>query len=161
MSNGNGKNGRAPRMADPVFRRRLAIRAALVAALVALGAFSMVIGKGHTIVLDDMAAKDGSYEAIRACAVKVGRGKDIEMTRGVRELVTVTGQRFKLAVDWLDGSAPLVKSIDIPFGQEYVIVYLPRLKAGIEPWIEPFFPFDQVPDEPAAPAPLEPAAPKP
>lgn len=160
--------GQSPRMADPVFRRRLAIRATLVALLVALGAFSMVVGRGHTIVLDDMRPKDGSYEAVRMLSARIGHGKSVELSTGVRELVTVSGQRHKLVVDWMDGSAPLEKELSIPFGQDFVIVYLPKLKAGAEGWMEPFFPYADAKlpeDKPAAPADTsagtEPAAQKP
>jgi hypothetical protein len=156
----NGKNGaQPPRMADPVFRRRLAIRGALVALLVALGAFSMIVGRGHTIVLDDMKSKDGAYEAVRMLSARIGHGKEIELSTGVRELVTVSGQRHKLVVDWMDGQAPLEQEISIPFGQDFVIVYLPKLKAGMDGWVEPFFPYaNPAPAEAPAAAPADPSA---
>lgn len=161
----NGKEQSLRRIANPVFRRRLFIRVALCILLAALGAFSMIVGKGHSIVLDDMRPKDGSYESVRALSVRVDRGKPIALSTGVREIVVVTGQRHTLTVDWLDGSAPLARAFEIPFGQEFVIVAIPKLKAGIEPAIEPFFPYANTKpaEEPAsAPAPNgEAAAPKP
>ena len=155
----NGERGQSPRMADPVFRRRLAIRTALIALLVALGAISMVIGRSHTIVLDDMRPKDGSYEPVRMLSARIGHGKEIDLSTGVRELVTVSGQRHELVVDWMDGSAPLTKEISIPFGQDFVIVYLPKLKAGTDTWMEPFFPYaDAKPAEEKNAAPTDPGA---
>ncbi len=151
--NGNGTSGLSARLADPVFRRRLAIRAALVALVAGIGAFSMVVGRGHTVVLDDMRPKDGSYEPVRMLSAKLGRGKAVELSSGVRELVTVTGQSPKLVVDWMDGSEPVSVELSIPFKQDFVIVYLPKLKAGTEPWVEPFFPYANAKpaEEPAAP----------
>lgn len=157
--------GQSPRMADPVFRRRLRIRAVLVVFVVAIGAFAMVVGRGHTVVLDDMRPKDGSYEPVRMLSATIGRGKPIELSTGVREVVAIMGQRPKLVVDWMDGTAPVEKELSIPFGQDFVIVYLPKLKAGIEPWVEPFFPYAQVNRAVAEPVPVPPveeiAAPKP
>jgi len=148
----NGKTQVLSRFADPVFRRRLAIRIGLGALLAAVGAFSMIVGKGHSIVLDDMRPKDGTSEPVRMALVKVDKQKKaVDLQPGVREIVPVTGQRHTLSVDWMDGTAPTILPVRIAFGQEFVIVSLPKLKVGAESAIEPFFPYEEKPAEAAAP----------
>jgi len=133
--------------------RRLLVRAGLIFTAVLVAALSLYIGKGHTVVLDNMRPKtEDGPPAAKLVSVRLDGGEPVELTSGVRDLAKLMGQSHEYEIDLLDGSAPLKGRFRIAFGQEYIILSIPRLKAGLEPWIEPFFPFEQtaVTDDPDA-----------
>ncbi len=147
---------------NPAFKtRRLVIRLGLCLFLIALGAFSLLIGKGHTIVLDDMRPKDGGPPAVRIASVIVDGQPAVDSTAGARDLVKVRGQRHRLTVNWMDGSPAFKTTFTVSLSQEWLLLSLPKLKAGMTPYLEPFFPFEQTPPEEKAAAPTSPAAPAP
>jgi hypothetical protein len=133
---------KSPRV--PVRTRRLIVRSLLVLALVGLGAVSLVVGKGHTVVLDNMRPKaESDPPAPRLVTIRLDGKEPVELTAGVRDLALLMGQSHTYEVDWLNGQPPQRGEFSIPFSQEYVLVSIPRLKAGRDDWIEPFFPFEQ------------------
>jgi len=128
----------------PVRTRRLIVRSLLILVLIGLGAVSLVVGKGHTAVLDNMRPKtEGDPATPRLVTISLDDGEPVELTAGVRDLVLLMGQKHTYEVDWLNGQPPQRGEFSIPFSQEYVLISIPRLKAGRDDWIEPFFPFEQ------------------
>jgi hypothetical protein len=128
----------------PVRTRRFIVRTLLILVLIGLGAFSLVVGKGHTAVLDNMRPKtESDPPAPRLLTIRLDGGEPVELTSGVRDLVLLRGQKHTYEVDWLNGQPPQRGEFSIPFSQEYILISLPKLKAGRDDWIEPFFPFAQ------------------
>jgi hypothetical protein len=116
--------------------RRLAIWAALAVGMVALGAIALIAGKGHRFLLDN--TKDGEAQPLRFATIRVDGGEPIELTRGIRDIKLVMGQRHSLTFDFMDGSEPVTLDYEFPLDLEYAIVYATRVKAGRPDWVEPF-----------------------
>jgi len=131
-------------MMGTVRTRRFIVRSLLILALIGLGAVSLVVGKGHTAVLDNMRPKtEADPPAPRLVTIRIDNGEPVELTAGVRDLILLMGQTHTYEVDWLNGQPPQRGEFSIPFSQEYILISIPRLKAGRDDWIEPFFPFEQ------------------
>lgn len=121
-----------------IFWRRTAVRAALVLAFLGLMVLVYVQGKGHTILIDNKDSADGAYKAFEDVRVAVDKLPDSEYLAGDRDMAKVVGQVHKITVDKQDGSAKIVKTIRIPLGADTVLLSLPKLVAGAEPYLEPF-----------------------
>lgn len=129
--------------------RTLAVRAGIAVVLAGVGALSMVIGKGHTVILDTARPKDPSDPpAPRLVSVSLDGREPVELSAGIRELALLQGQKHRYEIDWLDGGAPSEGEFSIPFAQEFVILSLPRLKAGRDDWLIPYSPYDREPAKP-------------
>ncbi len=128
--------------------RRIAIRAVLVAAYIALAAVVFVLGKTHTVLVDNKDAGDGSVGAIDGVLVRVDRQEELELYAGDRDKAVVRGQSHTVTVEAIDGSAKVQKRIRVPLGEDVVLLSIPKLAAGIEPAMTPFV-------APAAPPPAE------
>jgi len=128
--------------------RRLAIRAALVAAFVGLTALVFVLGKGHTILVDNKDAEDGSARAIDGVMVAVDRQEALELYGGDRDKAVVMGQVHTVSVEVIADGRKLQKKIRLPIGEEMLLLSIPKLAAGLEPAVVPFVaPQAVVPEE--------------
>lgn len=133
----------------PSAARTLAVRAGIVLVLVGVGALSMILGKGHTVILDTARPKDPSDPpAPRLVSVRLDGRDPVELSAGIRELALLQGQKHRYEIDWLDGSAPTKGEFSIEFSQEFVILSLPRLKAGRDDWLIPYSPYARDADKP-------------
>lgn len=116
--------------------RRAAFRAALAAAYLAAAAWAFVGGRGHTILLDNKSAEDGSYAAFRTVEASVNGGEVQQLSMRERVKAVAVGQRLRVKASangrTFEGEAR------IPFGEDIILVSLPKLAAGIEPFWEPF-----------------------
>jgi hypothetical protein len=131
------------RAADsPTRRRRLLVRCALLAAYAALLALVFVLGKGHTILLDNKDA--GGERAVDGLVISVNGGEEIELYPGDRDKAVVMGQRHRVAVETMDGRK-VERAIRLPIGQEMLLLSIPMLVAGSEPMLTPFEPLDVAP----------------
>lgn len=128
-------------------RRRLLVRSALIAAYLGLTALVFVLGRGHTLLLDNKDT-DGA-RAIDGVVVSVNGGEEIELYPGDRDKAVVQGQRHSVAIETLDGKK-IERAIRLPLGHDMLLLSIPRLAAGKEPILTPFVPKD------AAPPPEEP-----
>jgi hypothetical protein len=118
--------------------RRSVIRAGLVAVGVGLAVLAFVLGRGHTILLDNKDAEDGSVSAFDGVLVTVDRQEELEMYLGDRLAATVTGQSHRITIEDFNGDTVVEKKIRVPLGQDMVLVSIPKLAAGIEPAFVPF-----------------------
>ena len=121
-----------------VSRKRLIVRSALVAVYVAILVLMLLLGKRHTILIDNKAAEDGSYAAIDGMSVQIDSLESAEYYPGDRDKAVVTGQRHKIKIEILSESKVVEQSFSVPFGQDMVILSVPKLVAGIAPYLEPF-----------------------
>jgi len=145
-------------------QRRNIVRAALILVYLGLMVLVFVQGKGHTILIDN---KDsGSFAALEGVRVAVDRQADSEYAAGDRDMAKVVGQVHRVVIDRQDGSAKIEKTIRLPLGADTVLLSLPKLVAGAEPYLEPFqvkvsAPATRKPRRPKAPRSRAPPRPRP
>jgi hypothetical protein len=135
--------------------RRGIVRAILILVYVALMVLVFVMGKGHTILIDNKDSADGAYKAFEGIRVAVDSGADSEYASGDRDMAKVQGQIHRVTIDKQDGSAKIEKTIRLPLGADTVLLSLPKLVAGVEPYLEPFQTKTAAPAEEEAPATAE------
>ena len=113
-------------------------RIAAVAFILLLAGLMMIIGRGHTIYLDDKTLeKDGkTWQALYRIDASVAGSTQEPQTLYARErvLFTVMGQKATLHLQYMEAKGgdkvPVDVSIRIPYGMDGVIVNLPALLAG-------------------------------
>ena len=123
---------------SPVTVRRLAVRAALAAVFVGLAALAFLTGKGHTILVDNKDAEDGSVQAFDGVMVTVDRQESLEMYLGDRLAVTVMGQSHTVTIEDLNGGTKVERKIRLPLGEETLLLSVPMLAEGREPALVKF-----------------------
>jgi hypothetical protein len=117
-------------------RKRLIIRGLLVAAYLALAVLVFIFGRGHTLLLDNKSAVDGSYTGFRAVSVSVNDGAPLQLALRERDKALVVGQRHTVRFE-ANGKV-YEASFKVPFAEDLILVSLPKLAAGVEPFWEPF-----------------------
>ena len=142
--------------------RRAIVRAALIALYLALAAFVFTNGKGHTLLLDNKSLPDGSVKSLSIVEVYADKAPVVELLPRDRDMAFVTGQRHRIRIETPDGVAVKEVSFTVPLKEDMILVSIPKLAAGIEPFWEPFRtaptppPADEaLPPPPDAPIPLE------
>ena len=131
-------------------KKALLIRLAAVALCVALGAVMMVVGRGHTIYLDNKTIEDyrgQEYKSFERVNITVpGEDEVIKLAKRERDMATCMGQSFHMTVEIIEkkGDEPRVEEIDLklPYSMDGIIVNLPALLAGLpeEAWMTEFIP---------------------
>lgn len=135
--------------------RKVLIPACVVLLCVALGAVMMVIGRGHTIYIDNKTIEyNGTeYKSFYRVDVTV-KGEEKPLTALARERVSTTclGQSFHMdltVTDEKDGQ-PRSLSVDLklPYDMDGPIINLPALLAGQpqEAWLDEFIPAPPSPE---------------
>ena len=130
--------------------KTLLIRLAAVALCVVLGAVMMVVGRGHTIYLDNKTLEDyqgQEYKSFERVNITVpGEDEVIKLAKRERDMATCIGQSFHMTVEVIEkkGDEPRVEEIDLklPYSMDGIIVNLPALLAGLpeEAWMTEFIP---------------------
>lgn len=130
--------------------KTLLIRLAAVALCVVLGAAMMVVGRGHTIYLDNKTLEDyqgQEYKSFERVNITVpGEDEVIKLAKRERDMATCMGQSFHMTVEVIEkkGDEPRVEEIDLklPYSMDGIIVNLPALLAGLpeEAWMTEFIP---------------------
>ncbi|MBP7096907.1 MAG: hypothetical protein KBC36_12580 [Spirochaetia bacterium] len=116
--------------------RRAAALVLVAAAYLGAGAWAMLTGKSHTILVDNKPV--AGLEAFRLVEVAVGRQEPVELGRGERDKFAVQGQRHRVKIDLMNGTEPVTTTIVLPYDAKMVLLSLPKLAAGVEPAWEPF-----------------------
>jgi len=132
-----------------VKKKVLLIRLIVVALCVALGAAMMVIGRGHTIYLDNKTLEDyqgQEYKSFEKVVISVKGQEEIKLAKRERDMATCLGQSFHMTLEVTEkkGDQPRVEEIDLklPYSMDGIIVNLPALLAGLpeEAWMTEFIP---------------------
>ena len=130
-------------------KKVLLIRLIVVALCVALGAAMMVIGRGHTIYLDNKTLEDyqgQEYKSFEKVVISVKGQEEIKLAKRERDMATCLGQSFHMTLEVTEkkGDQPRVEEIDLklPYSMDGIIVNLPALLAGLpeEAWMTEFIP---------------------
>ena len=136
--------------------KTLLIRLAAVALCIALGAVMMVIGRGHTIYLDNKTLEDyqgQEYKAFERVVVTVKGEEVAKLGKRERGMATWIGQDFKMVLEITEkkGDEPRIEeiSIQLPYGVDGVVINLPAYLAGLpeDAWFSEFVPM--VEEEPS------------
>jgi hypothetical protein len=118
--------------------RRLIIRGGVLIVYLALTVLVFVSGRGHTVLLDNKTAADASYQAFNLVKVYVGNEDGLELMPRDRDKVRVRGQRQVIRIETGEAATVTEKTIRIPINVDTVLVSIPRMAAGLEPFWEPF-----------------------
>ena len=138
-------------------KRRIMFILLAVLALAAVAAWMMVIGRGHTVYLDNKTLEDyqgQEYKAYERVVITVKGEKPIKLGKRERGSAIWIGQDFKMTVEITEkkGDEPVVKevSIKLPYSVDGIVVNLPAYLAGLpeEAWYSEFVPaVTETPDE--------------
>jgi hypothetical protein len=123
--------------------RRLLVRAGLVAVYVALVGIVFVLGKGHTLLIDNKDIVNGSRTAIDGVLVSVDGREALELYAGDRDMVLLKGQRHRVSVEPISGGDKVERVFSLPIDTDMLLLSVPKLVGGQEPYIETFVQRDQ------------------
>lgn len=141
--------------------KTLIIRLAALAVVVAVAAAMMVIGRGHTIYLDNKTVEDyqgQEYKSFERVVITVDEEEVAKLQKRERGMATCIGQTFKMTLEITEnkGDEPRIQevTVDLPYGVDGIIINLPAYLAGLpeEAWFSEFVPM--VEEEPAGDEPL-------
>ena len=117
--------------------RRVLFRVGTVAVLIAIAACMMVIGRGHTVYLDNkkLEYNGQQIEAIRRINVFVNDEQVAKLSAKDRGMATFTGQSltFEIEVTKEKGDEPVnyTYHIKVPYGQDGTVLNLPGMIEGL------------------------------
>jgi hypothetical protein len=127
------------KLANPFKNRKLVVRTILIVLYIGLALLMAVTGKRHTILIDNKDAEDGSYTAINGMSVQIDKQEASEFYPGDRDKVSVNGPRHTITVETFEDKKKTVQRFSLPFSApDMVILSVPKLLAGREPYILPF-----------------------
>jgi hypothetical protein len=126
--------------------RRLLVRGILAVVYIAVMVLAFVMGKGHTILLDNKDSEDGSVKAFENVSVSVDGQEAIDFMAGDRDQAKVRAQWHTVKI--VANGQTIEKKITVPLGENILLLSIPKLAAGTEPAVIPFVQAD----EPAPPA---------
>ena len=121
-----------------VKQRRLIIRLALVVVWIGLGVILFALNRGHTLLIDNKNVEDPSLRAPDLITVSVNKLKPLEFFRGDRDLFKVRGRKHRISIEFSDGKGPFEASFTLPLMPDMYLLSIPKMLAGIEPYIEVF-----------------------
>lgn len=118
--------------------RRIILRSSL--AVVWIGALVAIflLDRGHTVFVDNKTVAAGGYEAVEFMKVSIDGGKGVEFFGGDRDRFPVVGARHKIKIEFTDGRPPLEKEFRLPLTIDLFLLSVPKMIAGVEPFVEPF-----------------------
>ncbi len=118
-------------------RKALLVRAAFVAVLLAICAVMMVIGRGHTVYLDNKKLEYGgtTYDTPYKVEVYVDGEKVAKLYDKERGMATCIGQTFRMTLEITQekGGEKTTSSYELklPYNMDGVIINLPAYLAGL------------------------------
>ena len=118
-------------------KRRLFFRLGAVALLVAIAACMMVIGRGHTVYIDNktLEYEGQTYKAYYRAVVYVNGEKLSKLSARERGMATNIGQKFSMTVGIVEEKGQDEKPVDItvqlPYNWDGIIVNIPGYLAGL------------------------------
>ncbi len=126
--------------------RRLLFRVAAVVLLLGIAACMMVIGRGHTIYIDNktLEYEGETYKPFYRVVVYVGGEKISKLSARERGMTTNIGQDFSMTVGIVEekgkDEVPVDISIKLPYNMDGIIVNIPAYMAGLpqEAWLTEF-----------------------
>lgn len=117
--------------------RRLLVRIAFIAVLIAIGAVMMVIGRGHTVYFDNKTLEYNgqTYQAPYKVVVYIKGETVAKLKARERGMATHIGQNFGMALGVTqekDGDEQIIEvSQKLPYSMDGVIINIPGYLAGL------------------------------
>ncbi len=129
-------------------KRRVLICLLSVAVLAAIAAVMMIIGRGHTIYVDNRSVdyNGQTYEAPYKVTVYVKDEQIAKLYDKERGMSTWIGQNFQMTLEVMEkkGGDEVLQTIQLklPYDMDGIIVNLPAVLAGLpeEAWLTEFIP---------------------
>ncbi|MCI8574515.1 MAG: hypothetical protein HFF89_08790 [Oscillibacter sp.] len=129
-------------------KRRLLICLLSVAVLIVIAAAMMVIGRGHTIYVDNRSVEYNgqTYETPYKVTVYVKNEQIAKLYDSERGMSTWIGQNFKMTLEVMEekGGDEVLQTIqlNLPYSMDGIIVNIPAVLAGLpeEAWLTEFIP---------------------
>lgn len=118
-------------------KRRLLFRLGAVAALVLIAVAMFIVGRGHTLYLDNKTLEHGgqSYPAAYRVQVQSGGTEVAKLGKRERGMQTWIGQNYRMVLDVTQEKGGEVKSypfqLKLPHGLDGIVLNLPALLAGL------------------------------
>ena len=125
-------------MTSNVKQRRLFIRLALILVWLGLGVILFVLNRGHTLLVDNRNVESPTLRAPDLITVGVNKLKPLEFYRGDRDLFKVKGRNQRISIEFSDGTPPFEGSFVLPLWPDMYLLSIPKMLAGVEPYIEVF-----------------------
>jgi hypothetical protein len=122
--------------------RRLLVRLGLAGAYLFLMALVFVLGKGHTILVDNKDRPEG-FTAVDGILVSVDGGEPLELYAGDRDMVKVKGQRHRVSIQPVSGGDKKETNLSVPMDGDVLLLSVAKLAAGRDDCLEPFVQRDQ------------------
>lgn len=126
--------------------RRFYIRAIAIVLVILFAILMALIGKQHSILIDNKNIEINGQEikALQLVEVQVDKQDSIELAKRDRVQADIQGQSFKLYVVYTDDNweeYELEKKIKVPFSQDMLILSIPAFIEDIEDvdsYLQPF-----------------------
>lgn len=125
--------------------RRTLVQVGLLVVYVALIGLSFVTGKGHTILVDNKDNEAAAVTAFEDVVVGMDRQETLELMPGDRDMFKVKGQRHRISVEVAGQGEKVVRDFSLSLDSDMVVINLPKLVKGIEPYWETFVPIHTAP----------------
>ena len=127
-------------------KRRLAFRLGAIALLIAIAACMMVIGRGHTVYIDNktLEYEAESYKPYYRATVYVNGERLSKLQPTERTSATNIGQSFSMTLELIKEKGGETETVDIalklPYNMDGIIVNIPGYMAGLpeEAWMTEF-----------------------
>lgn len=127
-------------------KRRLLFRLGAVAILIAIAACMMVIGRGHTVYIDNKTLEYNgeTYKTPYRVNVYVGEERIAKLSARERGMTTNIGQNFKMTLGVIKEKGNDEEMIDValklPYNMDGIIINIPGYLAKLpqEAWMSEF-----------------------
>jgi hypothetical protein len=119
-------------------KRRIFIRLTLVLLWIITGLIIFIIYRGHTLLVDNKNIDDANIKAPDLIAVTVDKNKALDFFQGDRDRFEVSGGRHRIYIEFTDGRPPFEAKFKLPLKPDILLLSIPKMINGIEPWIEEF-----------------------
>lgn len=127
-------------------RRKWIFRGCAILAVLAIAALMFVIGRGHTVYIDNKTLEYNgeTYNALNKVEVWVGDQRLSKLAKRERTSSTVIGQSFEMklinTVNKGDEPTEIVVKLSLPYSWDGIVVNVPGYLAGLpqEAWMTEF-----------------------
>ena len=129
-------------------KRMWIIRGCTLLAVLAIAAVMLLVGRGHTVYIDNKALEYNgqTFEAMYRSEVWVGGERLSKLAKKERTMSTVIGQGFEMnlinTANKGDDPSEVSVKLSLPYGWDGIVVNLPGYLAGLpqEAWMTEFIP---------------------
>ena len=126
--------------------RKWVFRGCTLLVVLAIGAVMFVIGRGHTVYIDNKTLEYNgeTYEALQRSEVYVGGERLSKLAKRERTMSTVIGQSFEMKLintaNKGDEPTEVTVKLTLPYGWDGIVVNIPGYLAGLpqDAWMTEF-----------------------